>query len=498
MIRETFQAIIEGNEIRQNLISLKEELREDRKSDTHNREAALYYLNGDYTIFHTLLANEDPKVRKNTAIILGELAVPEFMDMLYEAYEKEQTMFVKTAYLKALEEFDCRKYVDAFKARMKKLSEIEVTEENKKHIGEEMRALSNLVLMMEGNKAHKFTGYTIPSEIVLVTNRNHIHVTTGQLENMPKKEFTAGVMAKTKNLEDVLNIRTFSELLFAIDGMKVLPNDVNKAAAMVADGKFLNFLEKRHEGGAPFYFRLEVKSKMDLSRRSTFAKRLGNEIERLSKRTLINSVNNYEVELRLIENKDGNFNVLVKLYTLKDDRFAYRKESIATSIQPVNAALAMELARPYIKENSQVLDPFCGVGTMLMERNRIEKGKTMYGLDIFGEAITKARANADSVHAVINYINRDFFDFTHEYLFDEIVTNMPFKSGVREEKELFEIYQKFFLKAKKHLKEDGIIIMYSHNRDHVKKLCTKPYKIEKEFEISMREGTYLFIIRYMG
>ena len=133
-----------------------------------------------------------------------------------------------------------------------------------------------------------------------------------------------------------------------------------------------------------------------------------------------------------------------------------------------------------------------------MERNRIEKGKTMYGLDIFGEAITKARANADSVHAVINYINRDFFDFTHEYLFDEIVTNMPFKSGVREEKELFEIYQKFFLKAKKHLKEDGIIIMYSHNRDYVKKLCTKPYKIEKEFEISMREGTYLFIIRYMG
>ena len=361
-----------------------------------------------------------------------------------------------------------------------------------------MRALSNLVLMMEGNKAHKFTGYTIPSEIVLVTNRNHIHVTTDQLENMPKKEFTAGVMAKTKNLEDVLNIRTFSELLFAIDGMKVLPNDVNKAAAMVADGKFLNFLEKRHEGGAPFYFRLEVKSKMDLSRRSTFAKRLGNEIERLSKRTLINSVNNYEVELRLIENKDGNFNVLVKLYTLKDDRFAYRKESIATSIQPVNAALAMELARPYIKENSQVVDPFCRVGTMLMERNRIEKGKTMYGLDIFGEAITKARANADSVHAVINYINRDFFDFTHEYLFDEIVTNMPFKSGVREEKELFEIYQKFFLKAKKHLKEDGIIIMYSHNRDYVKKLCTKPYKIEKEFEISMREGTYLFIIRYMG
>ena len=28
-----------------------------------------------------------------------------------------------------------------------------------------------------------------------------------------------------------------------------------------------------------------------------------------------------------------------------------------------------------------------------------------------------------------HYINRDFFQFRHDYLFDEVITNMPFQMG---------------------------------------------------------------------
>lgn len=53
---------------------------------------------------------------------------------------------------------------------------------------------------------------------------------------------------------------------------------------------------------------------------------------------------------------------------------------------------------------------------MLMERDLLVPAGDMYGLDIFGEAVIKARENAKAAGRQINYINRDFFDFTHKYL----------------------------------------------------------------------------------
>lgn len=497
MIRETFQHILDKKDVRQNLILLKEELREDNKKDTHNKESLLYYLAGNYDIFYELLEDEDAKIRKNTAIIMGELAQPCFLPALFTAYQEETQRFVKSDYLKAMEEFDYREFLPELEKRIEELNNETVTDENKKHITEELKQLTKLVVTVKGSKKHNFTGYNVMSELVLLTNRNHIHVTIDQLKNIPRKEFSAGVMIKTNEIERILEIRTYQELLFALEEVKTVPMDANKAAKKLVDGKFLDFLKKRHDGDAPFYFRIELKSK-SIENKGSFVKKLSTEIELLSSRSLINSTSNYEVELRLIENKDGNFNVLVKLYTLKDERFAYRKEVIATSIHPVNAALTIELARPYLKEEAWVLDPFCGVGTMLLERDKAIPTYSMYGLDIFSEGIDKARLNSKAASRIINYINRDFFDFKHEYLFDEIITNMPSIRGRQEEEALFTLYKKFFMKAKEHLKQDGIIVLYTHNRDFVRRLGSKDgFRIEKEFEISMREGTYVFVIRYM-
>jgi tRNA G10 N-methylase Trm11 len=144
-----------------------------------------------------------------------------------------------------------------------------------------------------------------------------------------------------------------------------------------------------------------------------------------------------------------------------------------------------------------VLDPFCGVGTMLLERNTAVKAKTMYGIDSLGEAIDKARINTKKADVIVNYINRDFFDFKHEYLFDEIITNMPTTGRLMSERALSELYQRFFTKAKEHLKDSAILVLYTHNREFVKKFANnRTYRIEKEFEISMMEGTYVFVLSY--
>ena len=72
---------------------------------------------------------------------------------------------------------------------------------------------------------------------------------------------------------------------------------------------------------------------------------------------LANSTTDYEIEIRLIEAKDGSFVPFLKLYSMKMKRFAYRKNAIAMSIHPATAAMLMYLAKPYLKENAQILDP---------------------------------------------------------------------------------------------------------------------------------------------
>ena len=291
MIRETFQHILDKKDVRQNLILLKEELREDNKKDTHNKESLLYYLAGNYDIFYELLEDEDAKIRKNTAIIMGELAQPCFLPALYSAYQKEEQRFVKSDYLKAMEEFDYREFLPELEKRIEELNNETVTDENKKHITEELKQLTKLVVTVKGSKKHNFTGYNVMSELVLLTNRNHIHVTIDQLKNIPRKEFSAGVMIKTSEIERILEIRTYQELLFALEEVKTVPMDANKAAKKLVEGKFLDFLKKRHDGDAPFYFRIELKSK-SIENKGSFVKKLSTEIELLSNRSLINSTSN--------------------------------------------------------------------------------------------------------------------------------------------------------------------------------------------------------------
>ncbi len=497
MLRETFQNIVNGIEVRANLIKLKEILREDETKNSHNKEALLYVVAGNDGIFSELLKHEDPKVRKNTAIIMGTLGELKFLELLYDAYEKETQMFVKSSYLQALSNLEYESLLPKLQLRYEELLSIQITEENKKHLTEELRLVEQLILHDAEKMKHRFTGYDCVNELVLLCNRNHIHITSSQLGKAAKKEFTAGVMVKTNQLRDILLIRTYRELLFAVDGMKTVPNDVVFAAKMIADGTILKFLEERHQGEAAYRFRLEIKTKMDNDKKIAFIKRLSSEIEHLSERKLLNSVNHYEFELRLIENKEGKFNVLLRLFTLEDERFNYRKEVLPTSIHPSNAALCVELAKPYLKENAQLLDPFCGVGTMLIERNLAVKAKSMYGIDSLSDAIDKARINTKKADVIVNYINRDFFDFKHEYLFDEIITNMPSVSRLVSERELAQTYKMFFDKAKVHLKEDGILVLYTHNQELVRKYASgRNYRIEKEFEISMMEGTYVYVIRY--
>ena len=96
----------------------------------------------------------------------------------------------------------------------------------------------------------------------------------------------------------------------------------------------------------------------------------------------------------------------------------------------------------------------------------------------------------------INYINRDFFDFQHEYLFDEVISNMPRVMGKKTTRDIHEIYIKFWKKIQEHIGKDAVLVLYCYDREILMDTLPKNrFTIKEEFEISKKEGAYLFIIQ---
>ena len=498
MIKELWEQAAAGNDVRQNLSRLRQEI---KKEPAAGRQLAkLLKEQGQSECLLGFLKDEDAKTRKNAALLMGDLGEQDFMAPVFAAYMAETQLFVKSAYVTAMKNFDCREQMETLKARLEELTKAELTEENRKHILEEQRELSDLIVMTEGVQTHKFIGYDEKFQVVLITNRNHQETAVRELlELEPGAEteiFNSGVRASVGNLHWAGRHRTYQELLFAVKGMAACPMEAVKAAKVIAESELLPFLNRNHEGKPPYYFRVELKTKMEAAAKAEFAKRFSGELERLSGRKLINTTSRYEFEIRLVENKAGNFNLLIKLGTLKDNRFSYRKEVTALSIRPYNAALTAALTKKWMTEGGQVLDPFCGVGTMLIERHKAVGAGSSYGVDIQAEAIEKARINTEAAGQLIHFINRDFFDFKHDYLFDEIITDMPFAIGKLGAEDIGRFYRRFFAAAPALLKTSGIVILYSHDKDYVKNFAPKEgFSILEEYEISMKEGTYVFVLR---
>lgn len=488
------EQIRKKNNVRQNLIELKQLIRDDNQ-----KKALAYEIAGDFSDFTVLLKDEDPKVRKNAVLILGEMECDDLADLIWDAYEAEQTMFVKADYIKSLSKCECRQLLPKLKIRLQELSEKKVTVEEEKHVRAEIFALQALVLKYNRPKHHKFTGFDNELEVILMTNRNHREVTVAQLPAETEvKMLSGGIRFQTTHLEEVLKIRTYTEMLFPIPGLRLLEGSPDHMAKQLVHGGMLRFLNENHAGNPPFYFRLEIKSGMAADRRIDLVKKMSLAIERESDREMVNTTSGYELEIRLVANKEGRFIPLLKLSTIPDWKFSYRKEVLPTSVTPANAALFMALAGSLLKKDARVLDPFCGTGTMLIERARFLPCNTLYGIDILEEAIQKAKVNTELANIPIHYINRNYFDFKHEYHFDEIVTNLPGVGRNKDAESLQILYDRFLQKSQKMLENNGIVVAYTTAPEILKKQFHNypAYILEKEAVINERENSRLLVLRY--
>lgn len=490
MIHQLCEEIIKGNNVRENLIALNQKLKSEEAFDSF---LDIYYENE--TDFICLLDHEDAKVRKNILKLLSCVADPMLLETIFEHYEKEQTQFLKSDYAEALQSFEYEPYVLKLKSRMEMLQ----TQERTKHTVSEIKALQKLVWKFEAPKKHAFKETGGEEKILLVVPRGHEAAVLEDLKKIPDtkaREIPGGCLVTTKQLERVRELRTYQVLLFDFAPKGILSEDGLAIGKALIEQGIIETLKKHHKETHPFIFRVDVKGVKEPAKKNKLAQRIAMTLEDESGGLLLNDSSYYEIEIRVIVGKKGS-RVFIKLNSYADERFKYRRYAMATSMQPSKAALMMHYVKPYMKEDANVLDPFCGTGTLLIERLFAGNAKSCYGLDISAPAIQAAWENSQNAGKVLNLIQRNFDDFRHEYMFDEILTDMPRQSANMKSKQLEAIYQILFLRSCELLKEHGILAVYLEDAAFMEQMLCKHswLKSLKKIPMTKDKTSWLFILQ---
>ena len=310
------------------------------------------------------------------------------------------------------------------------------------------------------------------------------------------KAIVGGCIVKTRHLELVRLVRTYQALLFDFYPATIPSEDGTVIGKTMMEHGFMDYVLKHHKGTDPFVFRVDVKGIKDINKKNQLARSLSLCLEEKSQGMLINDSSYYEMEIRVIAGTKG-CRVFVRFTGLSDVRFVYRKYAMSTSMQPAKAALMMRYLKKYMKEDANVLDPFCGTGTLLVERAFAGKVKSLYGLDISGPAVQAAWDNSQRAGKILNLVQRNFNDFRHEYKFDEIITDMPRQSANMKQKQLEDIYRLLFVRSRELLSEDGILAVYCED-EYLMERCVKenPWlKRCKKVVMTKEKTSFIYILQ---
>lgn len=482
------------------------------------------------------LTHEDAKTRKNAALVIQTIAEEYGMDIfgddqvedaaasdeaptasdlpsaevasyLYAAYKAEETMFVRSAYLEALKCFDCEPYRAELMERLTFLKEESWAEGDLKHVREERHAIESLFEAPASEMKSEFKGLDREMGILLVIDEAVREAAQTEL-GAGAKVVPGGVRLTTSSWKKVQSCRFYKEALFPVPLRKGSQITISNIGSLVADSKLIPMVDEllkaagdstqtgstgENAGAREHPFRMEIRSSSDEDRSGTALKRAAAELEEASKGRLRNSKTAYEFTLVLMAKRDGSLSPYIKLPDSTDHRFDYRKNSEATSMSAVMAAEAVQMIRPYLKDGAQVIDPFAGVGALLIERAKAVPHGDLYATDIYGHAVIGGRENAELAGVNISYINRDFFDFKHDYPFDEVIAEFPdlFNKEAEEKEEFF---RNFFRSAMEVTADKAMLFLISAEDKAMHKHIRLNPELRIVSEIEFRGHEKIYVI----
>lgn len=397
------------------------------------------------------LSDTDAKTRKNAAILLGALDNRAYVPHLIDALERETQQFVRPSIVLALGA------LGGAKAK-KALLDLPIPSDGGKHARAMRDAIQKAGSRLIPAKNRAFTALPKPMELLLapVSGLMDTLIREGRDKGIPLRHKGGYATIETADYAALFRLRCFYEVLIPI--ANAVPLNPRAFASMLRERKVYDLLNAMHDGAGPFALRLELKAKgLD---RAAFASAF---FSQLDGERFINAPSSYDVELRAVQ-KNGTAALYLRLYTYPDPRFSYRSGAVAASMHPAAAAAILYAHRDRMKPDHTVLDPFCGAGTLLIERAQIMDAARLTGIDISPEACRIARANSKNAGLPIRVYNRDSRGFSNKDRVQEIICNLPFGHRVGSHADNRKLYDDSLSQWKDLLHRDGFVLAITNDK----------------------------------
>ena len=424
---------------------------------------------GDREMIRSALLSSDTKLRKNAARLAGALKDPSDAAPLADALYREQRRLVRPSVILALGAIGTE---EAKRALTGYRIEPPADDGERKHFNDEQEALRLALSRLEAPPARSFAGFSSLIDVELRSAKNLGAQLAQELDELGfsvKKAWNDGALVAVTDPVPLFEARCFSEMLIPI--RKNVPFNVKDVAA-AAKGAMLKLLSSSCGGGEPYGYRIDVRG-MDAAR-PDFIKNLANALDGGG---LKNSPSAYDAELR-VERYKETCRLYLKLYMIQDSRFNYRVGSLPASMHPATAAAILRLASSSLRTNARVLDPFCGSGTMLIEREKLSRCSALTGVDITPKALDIAVKNAEAAKAHIEFICKDCLKFRASEPYDEVISNLPFGNRVGTHSSNERLYAGLLPKLGEWLRPGGVAVLYTMEFTLMKRLVAENPHLE--------------------
>lgn len=167
-------------------------------------------------------------------------------------------------------------------------------------------------------------------------------------------------------------------------------------------------------------------------------------------------------------------------------RREYKLHSRPGSTKAPLAYIMAYLAR--IKPDNLVLDPCCGVGTILIEASKAFPEARYEGVDIQEEAVVYAKANAEVAESKSKFQQGDLRNLPYEDgSVDRIVSNPPWGRQVASHIELGSFYREMYQEWKRLLTSKGILVILTDQEESMRSLLSSEETFQEieTYELSL-------------
>lgn len=392
---------------------------------------------GDHLILRGCTLSPEPKVRKNAYRLIGALGQKTDVGCLKRALEKEETFFAIPSLLLALgslgEEEALRSYVPP----------VSTGEAMDKHVAEIALARQKALQTFDKEERPPIACLKAPREVLCYAPEGFDFCLFSELRGLgfaveETEEPGRPVRIFTDRMDIVYQADCLTEALLPI--AKEVPLETEAI--------------RRAVGEIPQEpYRIELRGYVRDRRKliHLLSQSLGGN----------NNPADYDWELRVDCHMDT-ADLYWKLCHGVDNRYPWRKRAIPASMHPALAACVSRYAMGLGKVGKpRVLDPFCGSGSLLFEREKWSPCKALIGVDKSGNAVEVARENARAGGSKASFVTKDILRFESREGFDLILTNMPFGNRVGSHEDNKSLYRRFVNRLPQLLTPKGTAVLYT-------------------------------------